>query len=153
MLVRISTPLAMPAEAAWQLVQRASTLQHVLRGALALQPDNPFPVQWREGQSHTMRLWFFHVIPGWRHMLRFCRIDDARREILTSEAGGPVRTWNHLISVEPAGETACRYSDAIEVRAGLLTPLVALYARLIYRYRQRRWRKLARRGVRAQAAA
>jgi hypothetical protein len=32
----------------------------------------------------------------------------------------------------------------VEIRAGLLTPLVALFAALIYRCRQARWRALAK---------
>jgi hypothetical protein len=37
-----------------------------------------------------------------------------------------------------------RYTDTLEVRAGLLTPLVALFAVLIYHYRRARWRGLAK---------
>ena len=47
------------------------------------------------------------------------------------------------VSIDPAGDRT-RYSDRIEIDAGPLTPLVAGYAQLFYRYRQRRWRRLAR---------
>ena len=46
----------------------------------------------------------------------------------------------------PDGRT--RYTDSVEVRAGLLTPLVWAFATAFYRHRQRRWRRLVRRGFR-----
>ncbi len=36
-----------------------------------------------------------------------------------------------------------RYSDVIDIDAGILTPLVWGFAHLFYHYRQMRWRKLA----------
>jgi hypothetical protein len=55
-----------------------------------------------------------------------------------------VRDWRHRITVDGEGWGSTRYMDEIEVRAGALTPLVWLYANLFYRYRQMRWRRLAR---------
>ena len=43
----------------------------------------------------------------------------------------------------PAG--CCRYTDEFEVRAGRFTPLAAAIIRAFFRYRQMRWRRLARR--------
>lgn len=39
----------------------------------------------------------------------------------------------------------CRYTDEFEVRAGRFTPLAAAIIRAFFRYRQMRWRRLARR--------
>ena len=86
------------------------------------------------------------MLPAWSHEIHVVRVAEAEREIFTNERGGPGRSWNHRIEITPvAGDAGrCRYSDEIEVRAGALTPLVWLYAQLFYRYRQRRWRRLAR---------
>ena len=43
----------------------------------------------------------------------------------------------------PAGR--CRYTDEFEVRAGRFTPVAAAIIRAFFRYRQMRWRRLARR--------
>jgi len=56
-----------------------------------------------------------------------------------------ITTWDHWITVEPDGERGTRYRDEVEVKAGLLTPFVWLFAQVFYRHRQRRWRALARR--------
>jgi len=68
----------------------------------------------------------------------------APREIVSREHGGPVTAWDHRLTFEPTSSTSCRYTDTVAIRAGLLTPTVALYAHFIYRYRQVHWRALAR---------
>ena len=53
--------------------------------------------------------------------------------------------WSHRITVDDEGWGSTRYLDEIEIAAGVLTPFVWVYAQLFYRYRQWRWRRLARR--------
>lgn len=48
------------------------------------------------------------------------------------------------LSVEAVDQVRCHYSDVVDIEAGALTPVVAAFAALFYRYRQRRWRRLAR---------
>lgn len=64
---------------------------------------------------------------------------------LKKEGSGFISTWNHIIRIEAGKGACCRYTDEIEIRDGLLTPAVWLYAHLFYRYHQMRWRGLARR--------
>ena len=92
------------------------------------------------------RLYAFGLVPLWMHSLKFERIDDVRMELATSESGGVISVWNHLIEVEEESSVSCRYSDKVEIKAGLLTPFVWLFAQLFYRFRQRRWRLLAKKG-------
>ena len=54
-----------------------------------------------------------------------------------------IRTWRHELITTPMNDQQCRYEDRIHVDAGLITPLVAGFAALFYRHRQRRWRTLA----------
>jgi hypothetical protein len=145
-IARVSTELECSAERAWEAVQRPETLQYITRGLLGFRPLDEVPEQFGEGTVVRVRLFFFHVLPAWRHEIRIVRLDRERREIYTNERGGPVRNWSHLIRVEavPGEQGRTRYLDEIEIAAGPLTPLVWLYAQLFYRYRQRRWRKLAR---------
>jgi hypothetical protein len=70
-----------------------------------------------------------------------------------SATGGPVETWNHHIQIEAIDSTRCRYSDTIEIRAGLFTIPLALFAHTIYRYRQGRWRRLAAHAARLSLRA
>ena len=145
MVVRVSTVLPTSPDRAWEAVQRPDTLRYITRGLLGFRPLGEVPDTLSEGLTVRLRLMFFHALPAWKHEITVVRLDDGAREIYTNERGGPVRSWNHLIRIEPGsrdGET--RYTDEIEIAAGPMTPLVWLYAQLFYRYRQWRWRKLAR---------
>jgi hypothetical protein len=142
--VRISTPLATSADRAWETVLKPETLVYITRPLLGFRPLGHLPERLGEGQAVRVRLIFFNILPAWEHEIRIVRLDGVAREIYTNERGGPIRTWNHLIKIEPTSAERCRYTDQINISAGSLTPLIWLYAQLFYRYRQMRWRKLAR---------
>jgi hypothetical protein len=144
MLVRVSTRLPIPADVAWDTVQRVDTLRYVTRGLLGFRMDGAVPERLFQGDTYRLRLLFFGVLPAWRHEIHVVSVDQSAHEIRTEERGGPVRTWRHRIAVDGEGWGATRYLDEIEVAAGPLTALVWLYAQVFYRYRQRRWRRLAR---------
>ena len=145
MIAKISTRLDTSTDRAWDAVKKSATLLHVTRGFLGFAGARGFPEEWREGDAVRTRLVFFHLIPAWwTHQLRVVRLDDQNREIYTNEGGGSVPVWNHRITIAAVSEASCRYADEIEIRAGFLTPLVWLYAHIFYRYRQTRWRRLAR---------
>jgi hypothetical protein len=143
-IARVSTDLDCSADLAWDAVKRPETLRYITRGVLGFRPLAELPQQFGEGMTVPVRLLFFGVIPAWRHEITIVRLDPERRELYTNERGGPVRNWNHLIRIEAAAPGRARYTDEIEIQAGPLTPLVWSYAQLFYRYRQRRWRRLAR---------
>lgn len=142
MRVTVSTDLPIAAEAACALACRATTLRYVLAPWLDLVPVGEVPDAVREGDEVSVRLRFLGVLPAWTHTLRVERLGE--REIVSSEHGGPVTAWNHRLTFEPTSAASCRYTDRVNVRAGLLTPVVALFAHAIYRWRQARWRRLAR---------
>jgi hypothetical protein len=145
MIARVSTVLDASPPAAWEAVKRLDTFRYVTRGVLGYRAPDGTPDDLREGMVVRGRLYFFHVLPAWSHEIRVVRVDEDAREILTSENGGPVKNWGHLILVEPGPQPGrCRYTDEIDIRAGVLTPLVWAYAHVFYRYRQARWRRLAR---------
>jgi hypothetical protein len=80
-----------------------------------------------------------------RHALdRLRLVSIGPREIYSNEHGGPVTTWNHRLTFDPTSESSCRYTDEVEIEAGLSTLATVLFAHLVYRWRQRRRRSLAR---------
>ena len=140
----VQTHLDVPADAVWMAVKKPATLLHVTRGFLDFSGlDRTIP-EWHEGMSFQTRFWFFHVLPAWwKHTMTVKQIDEAQRMLVSNEHGGIISKWNHTIRVSPA-TSGCEYSDEIEIKAGLFTAIVWLYANVFYRYRQRRWRKFAR---------
>jgi ligand-binding SRPBCC domain-containing protein len=143
--VKVSTTFSSSADKVWALVRKSDTLLFVTRGFLGFSGSHRFPTEWREGSTENTRLMFFGLIPAWKHSITFQEIDDSRRVLFTKEGGGLVPVWNHLIQVTPEQNETCSYTDDVEVKAGVLTLLVWLYANIFYRYRQFRWRLLLRR--------
>lgn len=52
-----------------------------------------------------------------------------------------ISTWDHLITITAHG-TGTLYTDRVEIKAGLMTPLVWVWGWVFYRHRQRRWQHL-----------
>lgn len=140
----ITSKLEIPAIDAWQRVKQSRTLVYVCKGLLSFDNSEQFPEVWQEEQTIHTRLIFFGLIPGWEHCLRFVRLSDEAMTLCTHEHGGMVQKWNHEISIRQASPTSCLYRDTVDIHAGLMTPLVWLFAQILYRYRQRRWRHLTR---------
>ena len=89
--------------------------------------------------------WLFGFVPLSRHHLHIQLIDESARVLRSREFGGVIKTWNHDIVITPIDDANCLYRDRIEIAAGIMTPVVILYARWFYRTRQeRRWRALAK---------
>lgn len=138
----VQTQLPASAEAVWAKVKLPATLLYVARGLLGFSGAQHFPPEWHEGEVVQTRLWFFHMLPAWwKHTLVAAEVDGGRHVIRSREHSG-FYTWDHVIRVTPLAAGACRYSDEIEIHAGLLTVFIWLYANVFYRYRQMRWRRL-----------
>ncbi len=143
-VAKIHTRLPTSADHAWRVLARRDTFIYATRGASGYTGTDRWPEELHEGQEIQTRILFFHLIPAWRYHLRLVRVDEGRREILSQERGGFIRAWNHRINIEPENTVRCRYTDEIEIRAGILTPLVWAFAHLSVRYRQLRLRRLIR---------
>ncbi|HXN38364.1 MAG TPA: hypothetical protein VN892_10025 [Solirubrobacteraceae bacterium] len=142
MTISVSTELPIAAERACELAQKPAMLSHVLWPWMRLIATAPLPETIAQGDEIVVRLCLFGVMPAWRHTVLVAALSP--QEIVSREHGGPITTWDHRLSFQPTSAASCRYTDAVEIRAGLLTPFVTLYAHFIYRYRQARWRALAR---------
>jgi hypothetical protein len=135
-LVTRTIELPLPAAQVQELALKAGLLNYVLWPLWEARGEVPETLA--EGQEIEARLYLLTLIPAWRHHIRLMTVREG--EIYTNEHGGSVRKWNHRLTFEPTSATTCRYTDEVDV-AGLG---VATFARLIFRWRHRRWRALAR---------
>jgi hypothetical protein len=138
----------------WETVQTSELLLQVTRPLMRIEPAAgvSFPERWQEGKSVSCQLYLFGFLPLGGHTIRFERIDPQSRQIQSNESGQLVRSWLHRIEVAPAEGGRALYCDEVEIDAGLLTPLVAAFARVFYGHRQRRWKKLIGRRERTVVA-
>jgi hypothetical protein len=147
MTVSVQSVLPCSAEGAWAAVRTSALLLEVCRPLVAIRPlpGQSLPEAWTEGVEILCRPSLFGLIPLGTRSLIFKRIDPQRFEIQTHESDPLVKRWDHLIHIQPLKDTRCRYSDRIEIDAGLLTLLVWTFAVAFYHYRQFRWQGVARR--------
>ena len=147
MIVFVQSVLPCSAEQAWEAVRTSALLLEVCRPFVAIQPlsGQSLPAAWAEGAEVFCRSSLFGLIPLGTRSLIFKRVDPERFEIQTHESDPLVKRWDHLIRVNPIDHTRCRYSDRIEINAGLLTLLVWLFAEVFYHYRQFRWQSVVKR--------
>lgn len=150
MRVVISTELAAPPGETWDLVSTPAAMRHVSWPLTVFTPLDPpaWPQRWRPG-DHRVRLRALGVIPIGEQTISISiplhDPDTGRYQLRDNGSGQLVRTWDHLITVQPADLSRphrTRYTDQIDVDAGVLTVPVFLWAHLLYRWRQRRWRRL-----------
>jgi len=142
-LVERTTVLEASADAVWAAVKTPSAFRTVTRGLLAMPVIRRRQDEWREGETVVGWVFLFGFLPFSRHHLHVASIDESTRTLSSREFGGVIKTWNHDIEIKPIDAKTCRYRDRIEIEAGIMTPVIVVYARWFYRMRQRRWRALA----------
>lgn len=143
MKVTVSTALNCSASLAWNLVEKSSTLVYVAWPLAHIESINEsFPERWTQGSTILCRSYLFGFIPVGTRQIFFEKINSVTRQIQTRESDTLVKHWDHLISIIPNGELMCIYSDEVEIDAGIITPLVWLWANWFYKHRQSRWKKI-----------
>jgi hypothetical protein len=139
-----SVELDAPASLVWAAAQRPATFRYVTRGVLRI---TGLPRSGTIGESTRIDGWLLlgGLLPVHRHHLEVVRVDHTAMTLSSHEWGGVLRRWDHDIIVERLDDDRSRYTDRVLIDAGPFTMPVAVFAWLFYRYRQHRWRKLARR--------
>lgn len=148
--VHVETILPATANRVWSAMLSPATFLYVCKGLFGFPSLAGRTEPLYACERGTGWLFAFHVIPAYRHTIEVVEVDQATGTIRTREHGGLLKAWNHTLHVEPLDDRSCRYSDTVDIDAGLATSFVAAMATGIYRYRQRRWRKLARRHLTAK---
>ena len=150
----ITTILDAQFERIWAELKTTRLLKHVAAPLLAFDPIDPapMPAHWGVGR-YLVRMRFLGLIPIGRQTIVTSTPhpeDQARGmfRLRDNATGDIAKVWDHLIVIEarPDGRTA--YRDEVEVKAGVLTLGVWLFAHWFYRHRQARLRRLVRQGFR-----
>jgi hypothetical protein len=143
--IRVETELPAEADRVWSAMKHPASFLYICRGLLGWPALAGRTDPLAEGELGSGWLLLFHVLPMHRHHIRIVRVDENEHTIETDEHGGLLRGWHHTLHVERDRPGRSVYSDTVDLDAGRLTPLVAKLSVGIYRYRQARWRRLARR--------
>jgi hypothetical protein len=119
-------------------------LQYVASPILSFHPivGDDFGTEWVTDKTYELKLRFLKIIPLGSHQIKVIKIDRKSNTLVTNESGSLSPVWNHTVTFSQIGQRKLRYTDEIEIGAGMLTAAVWLFAHLFYRHRQRRWKRL-----------
>lgn len=145
--VELATHLECSPDEAFTRVRCSALLDHVAAPLIRFAPrGRPFPETWQPGE-YRAGMFLFGIIPlGWQAVV--ISLPEAKGDVrfVRDNGYGPlVSRWDHWIAIgpDPAGH-GTRYIDQVTIDAGVLTPVVAAFARVFYAHRQRRWRALVK---------
>lgn len=152
MIAASATILDCPPERVWQEVQTTKVLAYVTAPLVVFEPVEPpaLPEVWAE-KRYLVRMRLFGRLPFSTQWIVISRpvveTTPGRQhyELRDNGHGDVIATWDHRIILRETANGHTHYADLVEVKAGLLTPLIWAYASLFYRYRQHRWRRLVER--------
>lgn len=141
--IALSVIVPAPASRMWEGVTSPVGFRFVSRGLVRWPVVATRNARWNEGETVTGWMFLLGVLPMSRHSLTFLRLDDRTHEFSTDEHGGPIRSWNHRITLTPLDEGSCRVDDRVTFDGGALTPALWVLVRLFYAIRRPRWKGLA----------
>ena len=143
-VVELSTMLPRPIDQVWDEVTRPRLLLRVAGGFVAFRAVDPphWPDRW-EPREYLVSLRLVGVLPLGRQVIgiEYPTSSPDMRVLRDNGRSQLVRRWDHRITLR-AGAAGTVYTDRIEIEAGWLTTLVAGFALVFFRHRQRRLRQL-----------
>ncbi len=146
MQICIKTIFKTNIKTAWQYVLLPQTLVFIANPILSFTPILPtfFPKQWEIGTYKT-KLKVFGFLPFGTHFIVIEKPDSKSEDIkilIDNGYGQLISRWYHVITIQKINDDTCQYEDQVEIKAGILTPLIWLFAFVFYHWRQIRWKKL-----------
>ena len=132
--VRTEFHYPVPPGRLWTLVTSYDALARVMEGIVAF--DGLPEGRVEAGQSLSVNVSLLGVLPAQPYRMDVLECDDAAMVLRSSEKGAGVKRWMHTLSVDPAPEGS-RLTDRIEIDAGALTPIFALWAKYLYTARHK----------------
>lgn len=131
------------AERLWALATDYGALDRVARPVLRF--DGLPRGEIEAGHVLTPRRSVFGIMPWRPCRLEVLERDDARMILRSDQTGAGPGCWRHTLAVTPTAEGS-RMTDLIEVEAGFLTPLAALWVHYLFAARHGPRAELLERG-------
>ncbi|WP_207796488.1 hypothetical protein [Pseudohalioglobus lutimaris] len=149
----LDTTLACSYESAAMEVKTPSLLMYISHPLLVFEPVNGtvVPEVWEE-KTYWFRLKLFGVVPLGTQVLRIT-FDEENAVFRFCDDGYSrlIRRWYHLIIIQGEGGVT-QYRDTLDLKAGIATPFVWLFARVFFAHRQKRLRQIALSGFNYEEA-
>ena len=143
MKLSISTNLNIPIKTVWEYLETPKLLLYVTNPLVQFTPINPsdLPKIWEE-KKYLVRTKFLKLVPLGKQYIVITK-DPNGTWLRDNGFGDLAQKWDHLITLESIDTNTTKYTDTVEIKAGILTLGVWIFASIFYRFRQLQWRKLA----------
>jgi hypothetical protein len=108
--------------------------------------DEPLE-NFKSGGRYLVKLRLFGMLPFGKQWI-VTSVHDPKtgewpKQLRDNGSSAIIKKWDHWITISPNAEGGTRYSDDVEVSAGIMTPVIWALAWVFYWHRQKRWRGLA----------
>lgn len=140
--ISISTTFNAHPDTVWQLLLKIETLQYIAAPMLTFKSLGSDVLNWREGDIYRFRIKLFGLISLGEHGIKVMEVSPETLTIYTEENNRMVPVWNHTIRLKQTDDGKTHYTDIVALQAGKQTRMVALWGKLFYKHRQRKWQKL-----------
>ena len=141
----ISSILNKPIEKIWSKLLGVETLIYICKPmAIFKISTNEKYMKWELNKEYVFKLLIYGFIPFGNHKIILEKIDETNKVIISKEHNKIVKIWNHIIKMENKGEKNIRYTDEVEIYAGIFTLFVAIWGIIFYKHRQKKWKKIAK---------
>lgn len=123
--------------AAHSLFERARSLADLIEATRRISAyDGLPPSDMQEGATYRTDIRIFGLVRCRDYEIRVKKVCHDTLTLETLESNANVRLWSHQIQIRPT-ETGAVWVDRVILDAGLMTPVVARYARFMYNHRHR----------------
>lgn len=142
--VKLSTQINTNSGTVWNKVKTKELLFNVISplGGFLITNDDGLET-WKEGKTYKGWSFLLSVIPLGKRKIFIEKIDEKNKRIQSRERGEiGLKKWDHLIEVESISLNKTKYTDTVEIDAGILTIPYYLFAKVFYRFRQWKWRRM-----------
>ena len=137
MRVRHTRNYATTPDRLWASAVDLADLRTVCRGLIGFDDRVPATGRIHEGDVFVTDVRLFGRLPAQTYRMDVAELSDRDRRFRSEESGAGVTRWSHVCTVTQTA-TGARLTDSIDIEAGAMTPLMALWARLLYHIRGRR---------------
>lgn len=146
MIVNIETQFNADWDTIIHYLSQSKTLAYINSPLVVFEPiDTPHPEVWTPG-TYTAKMKLFKRIPFGRQTIVVEMMEGIHPDehiVRDNGYGDHIRVWDHWVLVKKTDNPhRVIYIDRIDIKAGLLTPFIALFSQILYRWRQHRWKHL-----------
>jgi hypothetical protein len=140
----ISSTLNNSTEKIWNKLLNIETLIEICKPMATFKLKiNEKEMKWEINKEYIFKLFIYGFIPFGDHKIILKKLDKENKIILSNEYNKIVKKWNHLIIMENLGENEIKYTDEVEIYAGIFTIFTAIWAKLFYKNRQKKWKRIS----------